>query len=175
MAAVAAEAKVSTRLMYYYFADIQSLYNELFSGRLADHVGNVDAHFAAGRPATPADRVATAVGVFFDLPATYRQWALMAVVDMLPRELQPQSGPLLDLLTSRWVHLEPFEGLDTASMRTVMSVVTMTASLLSRAVDDGTLTRQEAIDVSVATIFAVARTTRETIDARPATDDPPAG
>ena len=164
MASVAAEAGVSTRLMYYYFADVQSLYNDLFSGRLGDHVVNVDVHLAAGPPETPEDRVATAVGVFLDLPATYRQWALMAVLDTLPSELQPQRGAVLDLLYRRWTGFEPFSGLDETAMRTVMSVVLTTVCLLGRAMDDGTVTRDQARDVSVATIFALARTTLASLD-----------
>lgn len=163
MASVAAEAKVSTRLMYYYFADVQSLYNELFSGRLADHVGNVDLHLTTTPPTTPEDRVTTAVAVFLDLPPAYRQWALMAVMDSLPPELQPQGAALLDLLYHRWTDFEPFAGLDETTMHTVMSVVLTTVCLLGRAMDDGTMTRQRALDTGVATIFALARTARATM------------
>lgn len=165
MATVAAEARVSTRLMYYYFADVQSLYNELFSGRLGNHVDNVDVHLAAGPPETAEDRVATAVGVFLDLHATYRQWALLAVLDSLPPELQPQRGIVLDLLYDRWTGHEPFIGLDETAMQTVMSITLTTVCLLGRAMDAGTMTRQQAVDVSVATIFALARTARASIAA----------
>ena len=98
LAAVAAEAKVSKRLMYYYFADIQSLYNELFRVRVDDHVQNVDTEITATRAETSHDRITTAVRVFLQLPAAYRRWALLAVCDSLPPELQSQSKPVLDLL-----------------------------------------------------------------------------
>lgn len=163
MASVAAEAKVSTRLMYYYFSDIKALYNELFSGRLADHVGNVDVRLTATPPSAPEDRVTTAVATFYDLPPSYRQWALMAVMDTLPPELQPQGPTLLDLMHRRWTDFEPFSGLDETTMSTVMSVVVTTVCLLGRAMDDGTMTRQQALDTGVATIFALARTARATM------------
>lgn len=155
LAAVAKEAGVSKRLMYHYFADVQSLYNELFRGRLADHVGNVDAHLSAAPPETPRDRIATAVRVFLMLPATYRRWALMAVVDSLPPELQRQSGPVLDLLIARWSEIPPFSSLDVVALRTVMSMVLTNVCMLGTAMDEGTLTLDQATNIGVATIMTI--------------------
>jgi AcrR family transcriptional regulator len=160
MAEVAREAGVSKRLMYHYFADLQSLYNELFQGRLGDHVANVDAgltHVAADQP---EQRIATAIRVFLELPATYRQWALMAVLDTLPPELQPQSGPVLDLLVRRWADVETFAGLEPKALRNVMTVTVTTCCLIGTAMDAGDLSIEHATDIAAATVVSLATATR---------------
>lgn len=159
LAAVAAEAKVSKRLMYYYFADVQSLYDELFRVRVDDHVHNVDAELRASPPTTPHDRIDTAVRVFLRLPAAYRRWALLAVSDNLPPELLPQSGPVLELLIARWRDLDTFSRLTPTHLATVMSMAVTNLCMVGSAMDAGDLTFEQATAIGVTAITGIAEVT----------------
>ncbi|MFM8304430.1 MAG: TetR/AcrR family transcriptional regulator [Actinomycetota bacterium] len=162
LAAVATEAGVSKRLMYHYFADVQSLYDDLFEGRIVDHLRNVDTGLANLGTASPAERLALALQVFVALPAAYRRWTLMAVMDMLPPELRSKSGHVLDVLVERWGNQPPFAGIEPVTQRAVLTLTVMDICVLATARDVGSVTTDEAVAVAVTTIIGMCDAARAT-------------
>lgn len=162
LAAVAAEAGVSKRLMYHYFADVQSLYDDLFEGRIADHLRNVDTGLANLGTASPVRRLALALQVFVALPATYRRWTLMAVMNMLPAELRSKSGHVLDVLVERWGNQPPFAGIEPVTQRAVLTMTVMDICVLATTRDAGSVTTDEAVAIAVATVIGMCDAARAT-------------
>lgn len=163
LAAVAQEAGVSRRLMYHYFADLSSLYHELFDERIFIHVQNVASGVAT--TAAPADRIATAVRMFVQLPPTYRKWTLMAVTDALPAEMTPHRELLFDVVQRRWYDLPHFADLDPAVRRAATTMIVTNVCLLAASVETGHLTADQVVDIAVPVSLAIIESAHATMSA----------
>lgn len=162
LAAVAEEAGVSKRLMYHYFADLRSLYDELLDARLAEQRRTVDLALADLADTRSEDRLAAAMRAFLALSNTDRRWALMALTDTLPPELAHRRGQLHALLNARWGHAAIFAPLGDDVKRTVMSMVVIDVCLLADAIDAGHLSTDHAVEIAVATATTIALVARAT-------------
>lgn len=167
LAAVATEAGVSKRLMYHYFADLQSLYDELFNTRVAEQARAVEAALVGLADNTPEDRLAAAMRAFFALSSTDRRWTLMALTDTLPSELAHRGNQIRALLNQRWGDTEIFAPLDTDTKRTVMAMVVINVGILANAVDAGELTTDQALEIAVATATSIAEAAGRAMSPRP--------